>query len=132
MSKDGVKKVVLAYSGGLDTSVIIQWLLETYQCPVVAFVADVGQGEDLEAVRQKALKTGASKIYIEDLKKEFAEDRRITIGEVAEAGGIHRMTLSKMINQKGYNTGTENLDRLCAYFDCRLEDLVEYVSAEQI
>lgn len=60
-------------------------------------------------------------------KKEFAEGRRITIGEVAEAASIHRMTLSKLINQRGYNTGTENLDRLCAYFACSIGDLVEYV-----
>lgn len=60
-------------------------------------------------------------------KKEFAEGRRITIGEVASAAGIHRMTLSKMINQRGYNTSTENLGRLCAYFGCRVEELVEYV-----
>jgi len=59
-------------------------------------------------------------------RKEFSEDRRITIGEVANAAGIHRMTLSKMINRRGYNTSTENLDRLCAYFGCRVEDLVEY------
>ncbi|MES9857406.1 MAG: helix-turn-helix transcriptional regulator [Sedimenticola sp.] len=65
-------------------------------------------------------------------KKEFADDRRITIGEVAEATGIHRMTLSKMINQRGYNAGADNLDRLCEYFDCRIEDLVEYVSAERV
>jgi DNA-binding Xre family transcriptional regulator len=65
-------------------------------------------------------------------KKEFSEGRRITIGEVAEAAGIHRMTLSKLINQRGYNTGTENLDRLCAYFDCRIEDLVEYVPEDQV
>ena len=65
-------------------------------------------------------------------KKEFAEGRRITIGEVAEGAGIHRMTLSKMINQRGYNTGTDNLDRLCAYFDCRIEDLVEYVPDEEV
>ncbi len=60
-------------------------------------------------------------------KKEFAEDRRITMGEVANAAGIHRMTLSKLINQRGYNTSTDNLNRLCAYFDCRIEELVEYV-----
>jgi len=64
-------------------------------------------------------------------KKEFAEDRRITIGEVASAAGIHRMTLSKMINQRGYNTSTENLGRLCAYFGCRVEELVEYVPEVQ-
>lgn len=64
--------------------------------------------------------------------KEFAEDRRITIGEVAEATGIHRMTLSKMINQRGYNAGTDNLDRLCSYFDCRIEELVEHIPNRQI
>ncbi len=65
-------------------------------------------------------------------KKEFEEGRRVTIGEVAEAAGIHRMTLSKMINQRGYNTGTENLDRMCAYFGCVVEDIVEYVPDEQL
>lgn len=64
-------------------------------------------------------------------KKEFAEDRRVTIAEVAEAAGIHRMTLSKMINQKGYNTGTENLDRLCDFFQCRIEDLVEHIPSDR-
>ncbi len=59
--------------------------------------------------------------------KEFAEGRRITIGEVAEATGIHRMTLSKMINHRGYNTGTDNLDKLCEYFNCQIGDLVEYI-----
>lgn len=67
------KKVVLAYSGGLDTSVILKWLLlEGYD--VVAYVADVGQADDLEAVRAKALRTGASKVYVEDLKREFVTD----------------------------------------------------------
>ncbi len=65
-------------------------------------------------------------------KKEFVLGQRITIGEVAKAAGIHRMTLSKMINQKGYNAGTENLDRLCAYFNCPIEELVEYISDEQL
>lgn len=69
-----VKKVVLAYSGGLDTSVIIQWLKENYQCEVVAFVADLGQGEEVAPVKEKALKTGASKCYVEDLREEFAKD----------------------------------------------------------
>lgn len=63
-------------------------------------------------------------------KKEFAEGRRITNGGVANAAGIHRMTLSKLINQRGYNTSTDNLNRLCAYFDCRVEELVEYVPDE--
>jgi DNA-binding Xre family transcriptional regulator len=65
-------------------------------------------------------------------KKEFADGRRITIGEVAEAAGIHRMTLSKLINTRGYNTGTENLDRLCQYFGCKIEDMVEFVPDDQL
>lgn len=70
-----VKKVVLAYSGGLDTSIIIPWLKENYDgCEVIAYAADVGQGEELEPLKEKAIKTGASKIYIEDLKHEFVTD----------------------------------------------------------
>ncbi len=69
-----VKKIVLAYSGGLDTSVILKWLAEEYQCPIVAYAADVGQEEDWEAVRAKGLSTGAEKVIISDLKKEFVED----------------------------------------------------------
>lgn len=69
-----IRKVVLAYSGGLDTSVIVQWLIETYGCEVIAFAADVGQKEELEGLREKAVKTGASKIYIDDLREEFARD----------------------------------------------------------
>lgn len=65
-------------------------------------------------------------------KKEFHEGRRITIGEIADVVGIHRMTLSKMINQRGYNTGTDSLDKLCAYFDCRVEDLVEYIPEQAV
>lgn len=68
------KKVVLAYSGGLDTSIIIPWLKENYGCEVVAYAADVGQGQELEGLREKAIQTGASKIYIEDLRKEFLTD----------------------------------------------------------
>ena len=66
-----LKKIVLAYSGGLDTSVAIKWLKETYNAKIIAFCADLGQGEDLEAVRKKALETGASKVYVEDLREEF-------------------------------------------------------------
>jgi argininosuccinate synthase len=69
-----IKKIVLAYSGGLDTSVILRWLVETYQCEVVAFVADVGQGEEVEPVRAKALRTGATTCYVEDLREEFVRD----------------------------------------------------------
>ncbi len=68
------KKIVLAYSGGLDTSVIIKWLIETYNAEVIAFCADLGQGEDLKSIKEKALKTGASKAYVEDLRNEFVKD----------------------------------------------------------
>jgi argininosuccinate synthase len=69
-----IKKIVLAYSGGLDTSVAIKWLKEKYNTEIIAFCADIGQGEDIEAIKEKALKTGASKVYIEDLKEEFVKD----------------------------------------------------------
>jgi argininosuccinate synthase len=67
-------KVVLAYSGGLDTSVILRWLIETYGCEVVAFVADLGQGDELAPVKAKAKKTGASKVYVENVQDEFVRD----------------------------------------------------------
>ena len=69
-----LKKIVLAYSGGLDTSVAIKWLKETYNAKIIAFCADLGQGEDLAAVKKKALETGASKVYVEDLREEFVRE----------------------------------------------------------
>ena len=71
---DMVKKVVLAYSGGLDTSVILRWLQETYRCEVVAFTADLGQGEELGPAREKAELLGVREIFIEDLREEFVRD----------------------------------------------------------
>ena len=71
---DKIRKVVLAYSGGLDTSVILKWLIETYQCEVVSFSADIGQKDDLAQIRDNARKTGAGKIYIEDLTETFVSD----------------------------------------------------------
>ncbi|MGA7966328.1 MAG: argininosuccinate synthase [Gammaproteobacteria bacterium] len=68
---DKINKIVLAYSGGLDTSVILKWLKETYQCPVVAYAADLGQGEDLDGIKEKALKTGADEVVIDDLTEDF-------------------------------------------------------------
>jgi len=69
-----IKKIVLAYSGGLDTSVILKWLAETYQCPVVAFAADIGQEEELDQLEEKGLSTGAEEVVIEDLKETFVRD----------------------------------------------------------
>ena len=69
-----VSKIVLAYSGGLDTSVILKWLAEEYECPVIAYAADVGQHEDWDAVREKGLATGADKVIISDLREEFVRD----------------------------------------------------------
>ena len=74
MTKAKVKKVVLAYSGGLDTSVILKWLQETYECEVVTFTADLGQGEELEPARKKAEQLGVKEIFIEDLREEFVRD----------------------------------------------------------
>ncbi len=73
-SKTSVKKVVLAYSGGLDTSVILKWLIEEYGCEVVTFTADLGQGEDLSGVKDKALSCGAKDAFVVDLREEFAKD----------------------------------------------------------
>ncbi|MBP1714394.1 MAG: argG [Deltaproteobacteria bacterium] len=72
--KEKVKKVVLAYSGGLDTSVIVRWLVDTYGCEVVGFVADVGQEEELTGLKEKGVNSGASKVIIEDLREEFVRD----------------------------------------------------------
>ncbi|MBQ9997228.1 MAG: argininosuccinate synthase, partial [Clostridia bacterium] len=73
--KKEIKKIVLAYSGGLDTSIIIPWLKENYEgCEVIAVSGNVGQADELEGLEEKALKTGASKLYIEDLRKEYIEE----------------------------------------------------------
>ncbi|MBW1660020.1 MAG: argininosuccinate synthase [Deltaproteobacteria bacterium] len=81
-----IKKVVLAYSGGLDTSIILKWLGETYDCEVIAFAADLGQGEELAPVEEKAKKTGASKVYIDDLREEFVRD---FVFPAIQAGAIY-------------------------------------------
>ncbi|MBE6573990.1 MAG: argininosuccinate synthase [Ruminococcaceae bacterium] len=87
MNKKDIKKVVLAYSGGLDTSIIIPWLKENYNnCEVIAVSGDVGQGTELDGLEEKALKTGASKLYIENLEKEFVEDY---IFPTMQAGAVY-------------------------------------------
>src|SRR5512135_839325 len=80
------EKVVLAYSGGLDTSIIIPWLIEHYGCEVIAVVGDVGQGESMQAVADKAIKTGASKVVVEDLREEFLRDY---VFKAVQAGAVY-------------------------------------------
>jgi argininosuccinate synthase len=86
MAKGDVKKVVLAYSGGLDTSVIVPWLRENYGCEVVCFCADVGQADELEGLEEKAIKSGASKLVVRDLREEFVRDYIIP---TMQAGAIY-------------------------------------------
>jgi argininosuccinate synthase len=74
VAENQVKKIVLAYSGGLDTSVMLRWLKERYECEVVCYCADVGQGEELDGLEAKAIETGASKLYVEDLREEFVRE----------------------------------------------------------
>jgi len=87
--KGGVKKVVLAYSGGLDTSIIVKWLRNEYGCEVICFTADVGQAEELDHLEEKAKATGASKIYIEDLREEFVRD---FVFEALKANAVYEGT----------------------------------------
>lgn len=86
MNKPAIKKIVLAYSGGLDTSVIVPWLVENYGCEVVCFTADVGQGEELDGLEAKAKASGASQLVIRDLREEFAADY---LFPVLQAGAIY-------------------------------------------
>lgn len=81
-----MQKVVLAYSGGLDTSIIIPWLKENYDCEVIAFCANLGQGDELDVVQEKAIKSGASKVYVEDLVEEFLNDY---VWKVLKAGAVY-------------------------------------------
>ncbi|MEW8026224.1 MAG: argininosuccinate synthase [Candidatus Thiodiazotropha sp.] len=115
MSKDGIKKVVLAYSGGLDTSIIVKWLQDEYQCEVVTFTADIGQGEEVEPVRAKAEAAGIGEIYIEDLKEEFALDyvfpmfraNAIYEGEYLLGTSIARPLIAKRLIEIANETGAD-------------------------
>ncbi|MFQ6058943.1 MAG: argininosuccinate synthase domain-containing protein, partial [Anaerolineae bacterium] len=84
--KEKVEKVVLAYSGGLDTSIIVPWLRENYGCEVVTFTANIGQGEELEGLEEKAIASGASRAYVEDLREEFVTEY---IFPTLKAGAIY-------------------------------------------
>ena len=110
-----IKKVVLAYSGGLDTSVILEWLQETYHCEVVTFTADIGQGEEVEPARAKAQALGIKEIYIEDLREEFARDyvfpmmRANTLyeGEYRLGTSIARPLIAKRLVEIANETGAD-------------------------
>jgi argininosuccinate synthase len=110
-----VNKVVLAYSGGLDTSVILKWLQDTYQCEIVTFTADIGQGEELEPAREKARKFGVREIYIDDLKEEFVRDfvfpmfRANTVyeGEYLLGTSIARPLIAKRLIEIAGETGAD-------------------------
>ena len=111
----GIKKVVLAYSGGLDTSVIAKWLMETYQCEVVTFTADLGQGEELEPARAKAKAMGIKEIYIEDLREEFVRDfvnpmfraNALYEGEYLLGTSIARPLIAKRLVEIANETGAD-------------------------
>jgi argininosuccinate synthase len=110
-----INKVVLAYSGGLDTSVILKWLEETYDCEVVTFTADIGQGEEIEPARAKARAMGVKEVYVEDLKEEFARDyvfpmfRANTLyeGEYLLGTSIARPLIAKRLVEIAEETGAD-------------------------
>lgn len=110
-----IKKVVLAYSGGLDTSVIVKWLQETYQCEVVTFTADIGQGEEVEPARAKAQALGVKEIYIDDLREEFARDfvfpmfraNAVYEGEYLLGTSIARPLIAKRLVEIANETGAD-------------------------
>ncbi len=110
-----VNKVVLAYSGGLDTSVILKWLQDTYNCEVVTFTADLGQGEEVEPARAKAQAMGVKEIYIDDLREEFVRDfvflmfRANTVyeGEYLLGTSIARPLIAKRLIEIANETGAD-------------------------
>ena len=115
MSESKIKKVVLAYSGGLDTSVILKWLEENYDCEVVTFTADIGQGEEVEPAREKAQALGVKQIYIEDLREEFVRDyvfpmfhaNTVYEGEYLLGTSIARPLIAKRLVEIANETGAD-------------------------
>jgi argininosuccinate synthase len=114
-AEKSIKKVVLAYSGGLDTSVILKWLQDTYHCEVVTFTADIGQGEEVEPARRKARKFGVRQIYVEDLREEFVRDfvfpmfraNALYEGEYLLGTSIARPLIAKRLVEIARNTGAD-------------------------
>jgi argininosuccinate synthase len=115
MAKQKIKKIVLAYSGGLDTSVILKWLVEQYDCEVVTFTADIGQGEELTPAREKAKKMGVKQIFIEDLQEEFVRDFVFPMfranaqyeGEYLLGTSIARPLIAKRLVEIAIKTGAD-------------------------
>jgi argininosuccinate synthase len=115
MSKSSIKKVVLAYSGGLDTSIIVKWLQENYHCEVVTFTADIGQGEELEPARAKAQGMGVKEIYIDDLREEYVRDfvfpmfraNALYEGEYLLGTSIARPLIAKRLVEIANETGAD-------------------------
>ena len=115
MADSGIKKVVLAYSGGLDTSIIVKWLQDEYQCEVVTFTADIGQGEEVEPARAKAKAAGIKEIYVEDLREEFARDfvfpmfraNAVYEGEYLLGTSIARPLIAKRLVEIANETGAD-------------------------
>jgi len=115
MAQNEIRKVVLAYSGGLDTSVILRWLQESYGCEVVTFTADIGQGEELEPARSKALAAGVREIYIDDLREEFVRDfvfpmfraNAVYEGEYLLGTSIARPLIAKRLVEIAMETGAD-------------------------
>ena len=110
-----IHKVVLAFSGGLDTSIILRWLQDEYECDVVTFTADIGQGEDVEPARRKAEAMGASQVFVEDLTEEFARDfvfpmfraNAIYEGEYLLGTSIARPLIAKRLVEIAAETGAD-------------------------
>ena len=117
MTENTTSKIVLAYSGGLDTSVILKWLQEQYQCEVVTFTADIGQGDEVELAREKAEALGIQEIYIENLTEEFVSDfvypmfRANTIyeGEYLLGTSIARPLIAKRLVEIAKETGADTI-----------------------
>ena len=115
MADSGIKKVVLAYSGGLDTSIIVKWLQDEYRCEVVTFTADIGQGEEVEPARAKAKAAGIKEIYVEDLREDFARDfvfpmfraNAVYEGEYLLGTSIARPLIAKRLVEIANETGAD-------------------------
>src|SRR5918996_84515 len=115
MSRNPIRKVVLAYSGGLDTSVILKWLQQTYGCEVVTFTADIGQGEELAPARAKAQALGVKEVYIEDLREEFVRNfvfpmfraNAVYEGEYLLGTSIARPLIAKRLVEIALETGAD-------------------------